>query len=173
MTKAKTWVDLEQLLIVSARSKTAGMRITIMPVVGSRACTRQRAANSQLDKPAQRFCSFQTARGETTPNDHKSGPSRLASSIEISSLVRAYGITRDRARRLVNRFGNNRARVSEAARILKARVAVPWEKALQSSSDRLKSSRVAAELKRSHWPSLSLPHPHCHRGGDKRIFGEE
>jgi hypothetical protein len=37
-------------------------------------------------------------------------------------LVRAYGITRDQARRLINRIGNNRAKLSEAARILKARL---------------------------------------------------
>ena len=50
------------------------------------------------------------------PNDHIPGPSRLASSIEIASLVQAHGITRDQARRLVNRFGNNRAKLSEAER---------------------------------------------------------
>src|SRR5262249_49222494 len=33
-----------------------------MPVRVSRACTRGHAANSQLDKPAQRYCSFRTAR---------------------------------------------------------------------------------------------------------------
>jgi len=56
------------------------------------------------------------------PNEHKSGPSRFASSIEISNLVRAHGITRDQARRLINKIGNNRAKLSEAARILKARL---------------------------------------------------
>src|SRR5262249_54088634 len=48
--------------------------------------------------------------------------SRSISSTEISSLVRAYGITRDQARRLINRIGTNRAKLSEAARVLKARV---------------------------------------------------
>jgi len=67
------------------------------------------------------------------PNDHKSGPRRFASSIEISNLVRAHGITLDQARRLINRFGNNRAKLSEAARILKA---APREAALQSNGDR-------------------------------------
>src|SRR5262249_41207788 len=33
-----------------------------MPVAGWRACTRWRAVNWQLDKPAQRYCNFQTAR---------------------------------------------------------------------------------------------------------------
>ena len=49
------------------------------------------------------------------PTEHKAGPSSLASPIEISNLVRAYGITRDQARRLINRIGNNRAKLSEAA----------------------------------------------------------
>ena len=57
------------------------------------------------------------------PNEHKSGPSKLASSIEISKLVQAHGITRDQARRLINKFGNNRVKLSEAAGILKARLA--------------------------------------------------
>jgi hypothetical protein len=39
------------------------MSITIMPVAGWRACTRRHAANSQLDKPALRFCNSQMARG--------------------------------------------------------------------------------------------------------------
>jgi len=52
----------------------------------------------------------------------KSRPSRSISPTEISSLVCAYGITRDQARRLVNRIGKNRAKLSEAARILKARL---------------------------------------------------
>src|SRR5262245_37093035 len=42
--------------------------------------------------------------------------------VEISHLVHAYGITRDQARRLINRIGNNRAKLAEAARILKARL---------------------------------------------------
>src|SRR5262249_2307761 len=52
----------------------------------------------------------------------KSRPSRSISPTEISSLVCAYGITRDQARRLVNRIGKNRAKLSEAARILNARL---------------------------------------------------
>jgi len=35
--------------------------ITIMPVAGWRACTREHAANSQLGKPALRYCNFQMA----------------------------------------------------------------------------------------------------------------
>ncbi len=69
------------------------------------------------------------------PTEHKAGPSSLASPIEISNLVRAYGITRDQARRLINRIGNNRAKLSEAARILKAR--------LPSRSGRMKMSRTS------------------------------
>jgi hypothetical protein len=55
------------------------------------------------------------------PKEHKSGSSSAAS-IEIANLVRAHGITRDQARRLVNRIGKNRAKLNEAARILKARL---------------------------------------------------
>src|SRR6516164_2546597 len=39
------------------------MSITIMPVAGSRDCIRRHVVNSQLDKPTQRYCNFQTARG--------------------------------------------------------------------------------------------------------------
>jgi hypothetical protein len=56
------------------------------------------------------------------PKEHKSGPSSSAHRVEISNLVHAYGITRDQARRLISRIGNNRAKLDEAARILKARV---------------------------------------------------
>jgi hypothetical protein len=50
-------------LIASAQSRTAGISITIMPAAGSRAYTREHAANWQLGKPAQRFCNSQVARG--------------------------------------------------------------------------------------------------------------
>jgi hypothetical protein len=66
------------------------------------------------------------------PNDHKSGPTRSAASTEISKLIRAYGVTRDQARRLINTFGNNRAKLSEAAQTLKARSPAPGA-ALQSN----------------------------------------
>jgi hypothetical protein len=55
------------------------------------------------------------------PAKRKSGPRGLAPSIEVSHLARAHGITRDQARRLMNRIGNNRTKLDEAARILKAR----------------------------------------------------
>jgi hypothetical protein len=42
-------------------------------------------------------------------------------SAEVSDLVRTYGITRDQARRLINKIGNNRAKLAEAARTLKTR----------------------------------------------------
>jgi hypothetical protein len=58
-------------------------------------------------------------RGKTMPNKQTSS---LAHHVEISYLVRAYGITRDQARRLIGRIGNNRAKLGEAARILKARL---------------------------------------------------
>jgi len=72
----------------------------------------------------------------------KSRPSRSISPTEISSLVCAYGITRDQARRLVNRIGKNRAKLSEAARILKARLPSrsaseakhPWKSPRSSTS---------------------------------------
>jgi hypothetical protein len=80
------------------------------------------------------------------PKEHKLGTRRLASSIEISNLVRAYGITRDQARRLITKFGNNRAKLSEAARVLKARLAAPREAALQSNGDRSESPGAARSL---------------------------
>ena len=56
------------------------------------------------------------------PKEHKSGASgSLDPQVEVSYLVRAYGITRDQARRLIGRIGNNRPKLGEAARILKAR----------------------------------------------------
>jgi hypothetical protein len=56
------------------------------------------------------------------PKKHEWKPSSLAHQVDISYLVRAYGITRDQARRLIGRIGNNRAKLCEAARILKARL---------------------------------------------------
>jgi hypothetical protein len=55
------------------------------------------------------------------PEKRKSGPRDLTPSIEVSHLARAHGITRDQARRLMNKIGNNRTKLDEAARILKAR----------------------------------------------------
>ena len=43
-------------------------------------------------------------------------------SAEVSDLVRTYGITRDQARRLINKIGKNRAKLDEAARMLKTGV---------------------------------------------------
>jgi hypothetical protein len=43
-------------------------------------------------------------------------------SAEVSDLVRIYGITRDQARRLINKIGRNGAKLDEAARILKTRL---------------------------------------------------
>jgi hypothetical protein len=56
------------------------------------------------------------------PKEHKTEPSSLPHRVEITRLMHAYGITRDQARRLVSKIGNNRAKLSEAARILKARL---------------------------------------------------
>ena len=49
--------------IIGCFGTTAETSITTMPVVGSHACTRRHAAYSQLDKVAQRYCNFETARG--------------------------------------------------------------------------------------------------------------
>ena len=48
------------------------------------------------------------------PAKRKSGPRGLAPSIEVSHLARAHGITRDQARRLMNKIGNNRTKLDEA-----------------------------------------------------------
>jgi hypothetical protein len=65
---------------------------------------------------------FYPQKEKTMPKEHEWKPSSLAHQVEISYLVRAYGITRDQARRLISRIGNNRAKLGEAARILKARL---------------------------------------------------
>src|SRR5262245_15112838 len=75
------------------------------------------------------------------PKEHALSASTSGHQIEISNLVRAHGITRDQARRLIKRFGNNRAKLSEAARTLKARSAAPRKAALQLNSDRSESPR--------------------------------
>jgi hypothetical protein len=59
------------------------------------------------------------------PEERKSSARRSESAIEISELVRAHGITRDQARRLINRIGKNRAKLDQAATILKARFSPP------------------------------------------------
>jgi len=43
-------------------------------------------------------------------------------SAEVSDLVRTYGITRDQARRLINKIGKNGPKLDEAARILQTRL---------------------------------------------------
>jgi hypothetical protein len=53
------------------------------------------------------------------PEQRKSA--RPSFSIEVSDLVRTYGITRDQAKRLVNKIGKDRVKLEQAARILKAR----------------------------------------------------
>jgi hypothetical protein len=55
------------------------------------------------------------------PEQHKSAPPSFGPSMEVSDLVRTYGITRDQAKRLVNRIGKDRVKLEQAARILKAR----------------------------------------------------
>src|SRR5262249_5145839 len=54
--------DWDTPTLASARLRTAGISITIMPVAGSRACTRRRAVNWRLDKARERYCNFQMAR---------------------------------------------------------------------------------------------------------------
>src|SRR5215468_11645020 len=61
-------------------------------------------------------------RGKTMPTEHKSGTGSSAHRVEISHLVHVYGVTRDQARRLLSKIGNDRAKLGEAARILKARL---------------------------------------------------
>jgi hypothetical protein len=55
------------------------------------------------------------------PKQHNSS-STLVQRAQITNLVRTYGITRDQARRLLSKIGNDKAKLSEAARILKARL---------------------------------------------------
>jgi hypothetical protein len=55
------------------------------------------------------------------PEERKSGTRRSDLTSEISDLVRTHGITRDQARRLINRIGKNREKLNHAATILKAR----------------------------------------------------
>jgi hypothetical protein len=54
--------------------------------------------------------------------ERKPRTARSELTTEISDLVRAHGITRDQARRLINRIGMDRARLEHAAGILKARL---------------------------------------------------
>ena len=68
------------------------------------------------------------------PGERKFGAGRSALAIEISDLVRAHGITRDQARRLINRIGKNRTKLDHAARILKARFSPP-RPALETQDD--------------------------------------
>ena len=51
----------------------------------------------------------------------KAEASNLAASIEASRLTRIHGITRDQARRLFKKIGNNKTKLDEAASLLKAR----------------------------------------------------
>jgi hypothetical protein len=51
----------------------------------------------------------------------KAEASNLGASIEASRLTRTRGITRDQARRLFKKIGNNKTKLDEAASILKAR----------------------------------------------------
>jgi hypothetical protein len=53
--------------------------------------------------------------------ERKSGTRRSDLTSEISDLVRTHGITRDQARRLINRIGKNREKLNHAATVLKAR----------------------------------------------------
>ena len=59
------------------------------------------------------------------PEKLDSGTRRSGLATEISDLVRAHGITRDQARRLINRIGKNKTKLDHAASILKARFSPP------------------------------------------------
>ena len=74
---------------------------------------RRGRARSRLEVPL---------RGKTMPTKHRSGTGSSAHRVEISHLVHVYGVTRDQARRLLSKIGNDRAKLGEAARILKARL---------------------------------------------------
>ena len=70
--------------------------------------------------------------------EHQRKPGALSfapPSEQVSDLVRTYGITRDQARRLINKFGKNRAKLDEAARMLKTRV-LPETRTLDRSARR-------------------------------------
>ena len=56
--------------------------------------------------------------------ERKSGARRLALPMAVSDLVRAHGITRDQARRLIKKMRSNRTKLDEAASVLKARSSV-------------------------------------------------
>ena len=64
----------------------------------------------------------QRDREEIVPEQRKPETRSFAPSAEVSDLVRTYGITRDQARRLINKIGRNGAKLDEAARILKTRL---------------------------------------------------
>jgi hypothetical protein len=75
-----------------------------------------------LPSTSRGFAQWQPDREETMPEQRK--PPALSfdpPSAEVSDLGRTYGITPDRARRLVNKIGKNGAKLDEAARILKTR----------------------------------------------------
>src|SRR5262249_56140094 len=91
------------------------------------------------------------------PNDHKSEPTRSVASTEISNLIRAYGVTRDQARRLINKFRNNRAKLSEAARTLKARA--PASRAALESNGSMWRIKTQRDPKISNKPPDSPPAP--------------
>jgi hypothetical protein len=67
------------------------------------------------------FAQSQRDREDIMPEQRKSASPSFAQSMEVSDLVRTFGITRDQARRLINRIGNDRVKLEQAARILKAR----------------------------------------------------
>jgi len=65
---------------------------------------------------------------EFMAEEHNLVRRNIAPSVAVSHLIRAHGITRDQARRLVNKIGNNRTKLDQAAEILKARAAVLAQK---------------------------------------------
>jgi hypothetical protein len=69
------------------------------------------------------FTQWQPDREEIMPEQRKPEARSFAPpSAAVSDLVRTYGITRDQARRLINKIGKNGAKLDEAARILKTRL---------------------------------------------------
>jgi hypothetical protein len=71
------------------------------------------------------FTQWQPDREEIMPEQRKPEARSFAlPSATVSDLVRTYGITRDQARRLINKIGKNGAKLDEAARILKTRLSL-------------------------------------------------
>ena len=91
--------------------------------------------------------------------------------IEISHLVHAYGITRDQARRLISRLGNNRAKLGEAARILKARLPSRSVSEAERPKKRIPPEGAGGGVSGTNLPAVSINEgsiPPTHAAGGSR-----